>query len=156
MRFPNVALVTHTGRQVRFYVDILKDRKAVINFMYLVCSGICTPVTQYLLDARRLLGVAAKDINFYSISLTPAEHSPAALREYMEMHQIDKGWTFLTGEPCKVEPVRQGLGFLNKTPEANADITNHSSILRIGNEPLLSWRHASGKAIARMIRFELT
>ena len=52
--------------------------------------------------------------------------------------------------------MRQGLGFIDKTPEANADITNHSGMLRIGNEPLVSWGHASGKAIARMIRFELT
>ena len=91
MRFPNVALLTHTGRQVRFYDDIFKDSKVVINFMYAVCSGICAPVTQNILEARRLLGAAVKDINFYSISLTPADDSPAALREYMEMHQIDKG-----------------------------------------------------------------
>ena len=160
LRFPNVPLVTHTGQNVRFYDDILKDRKVVINFMYTVCSGICTPVTQNLLEARRLLGTDAKDIRFYSISLTPADDSPAALREYMEMQQIDEGWTFLTGEPRHVERVRQGLGFVDTTPEADADITNHSGMVRIGNEPMVSWGHASGlttgKAIARMIRFELT
>ena len=159
MYFPNVPLVTHTGRQVRFYDDLLKDRKVVINFMYTVCSGICTPVTQNILEARRLLGAAAKDINFYSISLTPASDSPAALREYMEMHQIDPGWTFLTGEPQHVERVRRGLGFVDKTPEADADITNHSGMVRVGNEPMVTWGHANGtttgKAIARMIRFEL-
>ena len=64
LRFPNVPLLTHTGRQVRFYDDLLKDRKVVINFMYTVCSGICTPVTQNLLEARRLLGADAKDISF--------------------------------------------------------------------------------------------
>ena len=100
--------------------------------------------------------MAAKDVNFYSISLTPADDSPAAVRGCMEMHQIDEGWTFLTGEPCNVGTVRQGLGFIDKTPEVNADITSHSGMLRIGNEPLVSWGHASGKAIARMIRFELT
>ena len=160
LRFPNVPLVTHTGRQVRFYDDILKDRKVVINFMYTVCSGICTPVTQNILEARRLLGAAAKDISFYSISLTPADDSPAALREYMEMHQINEGWTFLTGEPQHIERVRRGLGFIDNAPEADADITNHSGMVRIGNEPMVSWGHASGlttgKAIARMIRFELT
>ena len=160
LRFPNVPLLTHTGRQVRFYDDVLKDRKVVINFMYTVCSGICTPVTQNLLEARRLLGADAKDISFYSISLTPADDSPAALREYMEMHQIGEGWTFLTGEPRHVEQVRRGLGFVARTPEADADITNHSGMVRIGNEPMVSWGHASGttsgKAIARMIRFELT
>ena len=31
MRFPNVPLMTHTGWQVRFYDDILKDSKVVIN-----------------------------------------------------------------------------------------------------------------------------
>ena len=159
MRFPNVPLMTHAGRQVRFYDDILKGRKVVINFMYTVCSGICTPVTQNILEARRLLGADARDISFYSISLTPADDSPAALREYMEMHQIDAGWTFLTGQTQHVERIRRGLGFVDTTPEADADITNHSGMLRIGNEPMVTWGHASGlttgKAIARMIRFEL-
>ena len=159
-RFPNVPLLTHTGKEVRFYDDILKDQKVVINFMYTVCTNICTPVTQNILEAQRLLGDFGKDINFYSISLTPLDDDPATLRAYMKDQQIGKGWTFLTGKPGDIERVRKGLGFSQGNAEADADITNHAGMLRIGNERMVSWSHAqgvtSGRAIARMIRFALT
>ena len=159
-RFPNVPLLTHTGNEVRFYDDILKDQKVVINFMYTVCTNICTPVTQNILEAQRLLGDFGKDINFYSISLTPLDDDPATLRAYMKDQQIGKGWTFLTGKPGDIERVRKGLGFSQGNAEADADITNHAGMLRIGNERMVSWSHAqgvtSGRSIARMIRFALT
>lgn len=157
--FPNVDLVTHEGKDVRFYDHVLRDRKVVINFMYTVCSNICTPVTQNILEAQRLLGDLGKEIDFYSISLTPLDDDPAALRAYMKMNNIGKGWTFLTGKPQNIEQIRRGLGFSQRSAEADADISNHSGMLRIGNERLVSWGHASatttGKAVARMIRFEL-
>ena len=157
--FPNLGLVTHEGKDVRFYDHVLRDRKVVINFMYTVCSNICTPVTQNILEAQRLLGDLAKEIDFYSISLTPLQDDPAALRAYMKMNNIGNGWTFLTGKPENIEQIRRGLGFAQRSPEADADISNHSGMLRIGNERLASWGHASaittGKAVARMIRFEL-
>ena len=157
--FPNLPLVTHEGKDVRFYDHVLRDRKVVINFMYTVCSNICTPVTQNILEAQRLLGDLAKGIDFYSISLTPLDDDPAALRAYMKMNNIGRGWTFLTGKPENIEQIRRGLGFAQRSPEADADLSNHSGMLRIGNERLVSWGHASatttGKAVARMIRFEL-
>ena len=157
--FPNLPLLTHEGREVMFYDDVLKDRKVVVNVMYTGCSNICTPVTQNILEAQRLLGDFAGDIDFYSISLTPLNDDPASLRAYMSRHRIGKGWTFLTGKPENIERVRRGFGFAQTAPDADADLSNHSGMLRIGNERLVSWGHASattsGKAIARMIRFEL-
>ena len=38
--FPNVELITHTGRRVRFYDDLIFDRTVLINFMYTTCDGI--------------------------------------------------------------------------------------------------------------------
>jgi len=159
-RFPNVPLLTHTGKEVRFYDDVLKDKKVVINFFYTACTEICTPVTQNIRAAKLLLGDFAKDIHFYSISLTPISDDPVALRNYMNAHQVGNGWTFLTGKPDNIERVRRGLGFAQGSPAEDADITNHAGMLRIGNERMVSWGHASsitsGRSIARMIRFELT
>ena len=159
-RFPNVPLVTHEGKQVMFYDDVIKGKKVVINTMYTVCSNICTPVTHNIVQARTLLGDFTKDINFYSLSLTPLDDDPPALRTYMKSFGITSGWTFLTGKPENIEQVRRGLGFAQSSTAEDADISNHSGMLRIGNEPLVSWCHASAlvssRSIARMIRFELT
>lgn len=118
------------------------------------------PVTRNILEAQRLLGPIAKDIHFYSISLTPLQDDPAALRAYMAKHEIGAGWTFLTGKPANVERVRRGMGFMQGPPEEDRDISNHSGMLRLGDERMVRWSHASaitsGKAIARMIRMELT
>jgi protein SCO1/2 len=158
-RFPNVPLLTHADKEVRFYDDVLEDKKVVINFMYTVCTNICTPVTHNIREAQQLLGDFADDIHFYSISLTPLQDDPASLRNYMKDFQIGKNWTFLTGKPENVERVRQGLGFAQRDAKQDADITNHAGMVRIGNERLGSWGHASamttGKSVARMIRFEL-
>lgn len=159
--FPNVPLITHTGKTVKFYDDLVRDKKVVINLMYTVCSNICSPATRNILEARHQLGEFGKGVHFYSISLTPLEDDPAALRAYMQSFGIGAGWTFLTGSPDHVDQVRQGLGFLgrNQSPQEDADLSNHSGMLRIGNEARMGWGHASaltsGRAIARMIRFEL-
>ena len=157
---PNVPLQTHSGRTVRFYDDLVKNRKVIFNVMYTVCSNICTPATQNILAARNLLGSFAWDINFYSLSLTPLDDDPAALRAYKKLHNLPANWTFLTGKPEHVEELRRGLGFQERNPAADLDLSNHSGMLRIGNEANVTWGHASAlnpaRAIARMIRFELT
>ncbi len=37
-RFPNVVLVTHEGKNVRFYDDLLKGKIVLINFFYVTCK----------------------------------------------------------------------------------------------------------------------
>lgn len=157
---PNVPLLTHNGDEVRFYDDLIKDKKVAINFMYTVCSKICTPSTRNIVEARRLLGDMAKDIHFYSISMTPQHDEPAVLRAYMKANEIDNDWTFLTGTQKNVDFLRRALGFTSGNPVEDADISRHAGMLRIINEPMTSWGHAStvtsGKTIARMIRYEFT
>ena len=73
---PNVDLVAHTGQRVRFYDDLVKDKKVIINFMYAKCEGICVPVTANLVRVQKLLGDrVGRDIFMYSITLKPAQDS---------------------------------------------------------------------------------
>jgi protein SCO1/2 len=157
IRTPNELLVDHNGRSVRFYDDIMKNRKVVINVMYTVCSNICTPATRHLIEAQRLLGDEAKDIHFVSMSLTPLSDDPAALREYKKLHGIDERWTFLTGKVENVERVQRAMGFLSERD--TDDLLSHSGMARLCDEPNVKWTHlntmVSGKSIARMIRFEM-
>jgi hypothetical protein len=37
-RFPNVELVTHEGKTVHFYDDLIKGKLVAINFMYASCK----------------------------------------------------------------------------------------------------------------------
>jgi protein SCO1/2 len=144
---PNVPLVAHTGQRVRFYDDLVKDKKVIINFMYAKCEGICLPVTANLVRVQKLIGDrVGRDIFMYSITLKPAQDSADDLREYAEQHHVGPGWLFLTGSPPDIEHLRRALGFTYADPVEDADTSNHIGMLRYGVEPLTRWAACPGMA----------
>jgi protein SCO1/2 len=54
-----VPLVTHEGKRVRFYTDLVKDRIVFVNMMYAQCSEQCPPMTQNLRRVQEAAGGAA-------------------------------------------------------------------------------------------------
>lgn len=156
-RTPNVSLLDHNGRSLRFYDDVMKGRKVLLNVMYSVCSNVCTPATRNLIEARRLLGEQARDLHFVSMSLTPLSDTPEALREYKKLHGIDVNWTFLTGTPRNVETAQRALGFISN--DDTDDLLSHSAMARLCDERQQRWTHVNTmlapRSIARMVRFEL-
>ncbi|SMP58294.1 SCO family protein [Noviherbaspirillum suwonense] len=138
--FPNTVLQTHDGRKVRFYDDLLKGKLVVINMMYTVCTGVCPANTASLKAVQQALGPrVGRDIFMYSLSLRPEFDSPEALRDYVRQYDIGPGWTFLTGAPQDMEVLRRKLGFYDSDPVADADISNHTGVVRIGNLPAERW-----------------
>ena len=147
-------------RTVRFYEDLVKDKKVVINFVYTRCQGICVPVTANLVRVQKLLGDrVGRDIFFYSITLKPEEDTPEALEKYAALHGVGPGWLFLTGKPEDVELLRKKLGFTYADPLEDANKANHVGMLRLGNEPYLRWAACPGQAhpawIAKSILLEM-
>ena len=157
--FPDVELITHEGKTVRLYSDLIKDRKVVMNMMYTRCQGICSPVTANLTNVQKLLKRhAGRDFYFYSFSLKPDEDSPAALKAFAKRHGVRKGWLFLTGTPETMDVVRRSLGFVYNDPVEDADKSRHVGVLRIGDEAGARWGTCPGRAnpkhIARSIAEE--
>ena len=154
--FPDVVLTTHEGKKVRLYEDLVKDRCVMINFMYAHCKGICSPITANLRRVQSILGDrVGRDIFMYSFTLKPDEDSPEALAGYVKERRIGPGWTFLTGAPDDIERVRQAFGFVDRDPVADADKTNHTGMVRYGNEGRQLWAAFPGMskpdAIAKSI-----
>lgn len=149
---PNVELTSHDGRRVRFYDDLVKDKKVLVHFMYAECEGICVPVTANLVRVQRMLGDrVGRDIFFYSITLQPEKDSPETLRHYAQMHGVGPGWLFLTGRPSDVELLRRSLGFVYADPAEDADKNNHIGMVRYGVEPTMRWGATPGMANPRHI-----
>jgi protein SCO1 len=157
---PNVPLLDHNGRALRFYDHIMKDRKVLLNVMYTVCSNICSPATRNLMEARELLGPLARDLHFVSLTLTPLSDPPQALREFKQRHGIGEGWVFLTGLPQNVEPVLRAQGFVDPDADEGEGLLNHSGMARLSDERQMRWTHLNAmlepRSIARMIRFALS
>jgi len=159
---PNVELTAHTGRRLRFYDDLVKDKKVIINFMYVRCEGICSPVTMNLARVQKLLGDRpGRSIFTYSITLKPQEDSVNDLRAYADEHApgAAPGWLFLTGAPDDVERLRRALGFTYADPTEDADTSNHIGMLRYGVEAQTWWGACPGMGnpehIARSILWDL-
>lgn len=146
--FPNVPLVTHEGKSVRFYDDLLKGKIVVLNLMYADCTSLCPRITSNLLAAQRILTQRVRqDIFFYSMTIKPAEDTPAKLKAYAAMHHVERNWLFLTGKPADLELLRQKLGWADANPEKDRrDKSLHSGMVRYGNEPLSQWSSIQGSA----------
>jgi protein SCO1/2 len=139
-RFANVEVLTHDGRAVRFYDDLIRGKLVVINMMYARCEGICPKSTANLLQVQRALGErVGRDIFMYSLTLTPEHDTPEVLSEYVEERGIGPGWVFLTGRATDLELLRRQLGFFDQNPSVDSDRSQHTGMVRIGNEPYDRW-----------------
>lgn len=155
--FPDVPLVTHHGKPVRFYSDLLKDKIVAINMMYADCDGVCPTITMNIARAQKLLRARTRhDVFIYSITVKPEEDTPAKLKSYAEMHGADGNWLFLTGRPDDVELLRLKLGFADLRPEVDRDKAQHSGVIRYGNEPLSLWGACPGSAKPEWIAEEIS
>jgi protein SCO1 len=131
--FPDVELVTQDGRKVKFYADLVKGRRVVVNFIYTSCPRVCGLMTANLARVQRELGDrVGKDIHFYSISLQPESDTPAKLAEYAAAYKAGPGWTFLTGRKEDVALLRKKFGDM-------APVEEHAPRVNIGDDPTGSW-----------------
>jgi protein SCO1/2 len=150
--FPNVEATAHTGQKLRFYDDLLKDRMVLVNFTYATCDGLCPIVTQNLKKVYALLGDrVGRDIFMYSITLRPSVDTVDVLREHVEMHAMGPGWLYLHMRPDDLLAVRRRFGAVDPDPVIDADYTQHSAILHLGNVPLERWIGCPGEARAEWI-----
>lgn len=141
--FGNARLLTHEGKEVRFYDDLLNGKLVVVNMMYTTCTGTCPANTAAMKALQQALGArVGRDVVMYSLSLRPAFDTPAALRDYARLYQTGPGWTFLTGKPDEVDTIRRKLGFYDSNPAFDADLGRHTGMLRIGNLRASRWSMA--------------
>jgi protein SCO1/2 len=61
------------------------------------------------------------------------------LRAARKEYGAGPGWTFLTGSEDAVEDVRRSLGLFDPDPKVDADRSQHSGLLVMGNDPLGRW-----------------
>jgi protein SCO1 len=145
LNLPNVPLLTHEGKQVKFYDDLIKDKIVTLNFFYTKCDEICPAVTANLVTVQKLLGAdVGKKIFMYSFTLKPEEDDVQAIKAYRELFHARPGWTFLTGKPADLEKIRRGIGFQYPDPAIDKDKSQHIGNVRYGNEPLMLWAACPG------------
>lgn len=136
--FTNTPFVTHEGKTVRFFDDLIKGKRVIINFIFTSCGDSCPLETARLTQVKKILGDhMGKDIFFYSFTVDPDNDTPGELKKYAETFQAGPGWLFLTGKKRDLELVRRKLG--QAAAAGQNQITDHSTSLMIGNEATGEW-----------------
>jgi protein SCO1 len=149
---PNIPMITHEGKQVRFYDDLIKNKVVSLNFFFAKCDEICPLVLANLTKVQKLLGdQLGRDIFMYSFTLKPEEDTVEVIKHHHDMYGARPGWTFLTADPKDMEKLRVAIGFTYPDPVIDKDTTQHIGNIRYGNEPLMMWSACPGMAHAKWI-----
>ena len=136
--FSNLPVVTHEGKTLRFYDDLIKGKIVVINFIYTTCPDICSLSTARMALVVKWLGErVGRDIFIYSISLDPGRDTPEVLKKYAKAFSAGPGWLFLTGKPKDIHLIRWKLGERSRT------LSEHRSDMVLGNDATGEWRRIS-------------
>jgi len=152
LHLPNVPLITHEGKHVRFYDNLVKDKIVTMNFFFANCDEICPRVTENLAKVQNLFGdQLGRKIFMYSFTLKPEEDTVDVIKHYRSMYGAKPGWTFLTGKPEDLDKIRRGIGFSYPDPAIDKDKTQHIGNIRYGNEPLMLWAACPGMAHAQWV-----
>jgi protein SCO1/2 len=149
---PNLPLISHEGKHMLFYDDLIKNKSVTLNFFFANCDEICPLVTANLARVQKLLGdQVGRDIHMYSFTLKPEEDTVQVIREYRKKYGAQPGWTFFTAKPQDMETLRRAIGFSYPDPAIDRDKTQHIGNVRYGNEPLMLWSACPGMAQAKWI-----
>jgi protein SCO1/2 len=127
---PDFTLTTHADRTLR--LSDLKGQVLVVSFIFTTCNGTCPATTHRLAQVQQALkdrGVGTDGgVRFLSVTLDPARDTPAVLRRYMQLYDIDDaGWIFLTGAPDQVRRVWEDWGMWAR-PADNAQLDHPSRV----------------------------
>jgi protein SCO1/2 len=136
--FPNTELITHEGKTVKFFDDLIEDKVVAINFIYTSCPDVCPLETAQLTRVQKILGDRiGKDVHFYSITIDPEHDTPEVLAEYRE--RFGAKWTFLTGDKEEIKDLRRKLGLYVEGIDIGPNKNNHNVSMIIGNQKTGRW-----------------
>lgn len=150
--FPNPRLITHEGKTVRFYDDLVHGRVVMLNFAYTHCDGKCPKSAVQLVAAQRTLAERfGQSVTLLTLSLDPERDTPEAMRAYIEAHGGGPNWVWLTGRKDDIEAIRRFVGVVERDPVLDADRSRHTSLVLIGNDRAGRWSALSALVSPKQI-----
>jgi protein SCO1/2 len=129
---PDFALTDTAGRSVT--MEQFRGKVVFVSFVFTTCSGSCPATTARLAKVQEAI---ARDANlrdkvvFLSITLDPERDTPARMRDYMQLYEIDAAnWRFLTGPKVVVHRVIADWGMWSR-PAANGQLDHPSRVFLV-------------------------
>jgi protein SCO1/2 len=132
--FSDLPLLTHDGREVRFFSDLLQDHVVLISSFYTHCKGVSPRQNQVLLRLQEMLGESlGREVFIISITVDPERDTVETLKEYVKEFDPHPGWIFLTGKSENIDWVNHRLG------QYLEDLEDHKGIYLAGNVGTTLW-----------------
>ncbi len=109
-----------------FRLSQLRGEVVLVSFIFTACNGTCPATTLRMSQVSQAL--TDKKVHLVSITLDPKRDTPAVLREYMRLYDVDpKRWTFLTGTPKEIDRVLSDWGMWVR-PTAGGSLDHPSRV----------------------------
>lgn len=135
--FPDVEAMDQDGRPLRFYSDLIKGKKVIVNFIFTSCTYICPLQGANFSKLQAALGDRlGEDVSLVSVSIDPLTDTPQRLKTWGERFGRRAGWTFVTGKKTEMDTLLRAL-----TGDPSG-VTEHSAIAFVGNYDLGVWIRA--------------
>ncbi len=140
-RLPDCEVLNQRGEQRRLVSDLIAGQRVMIGFIYTNCRGICPRTTEHMAEASRVLQRRGVAFRMLSISVDPAQYRPADLALYAEINGADAfpHWDFVVASPADTLALRRALKLVDPNPARDAEISNHSGLLILGNDRTDRW-----------------
>ena len=105
---PDFTLTDQFGKRVS--LSSLRGKAVVIAFNDPECTTICPLTTTALLQAKKLLGPAASQVDLLGIGANPEATEVKFVRAYSKAHDMLHKWRFLTGSLPQLKRVWRAYG----------------------------------------------
>jgi cytochrome oxidase Cu insertion factor (SCO1/SenC/PrrC family) len=100
---PNFQLRDQLGRKTS--LAQFRGKVVLIAFVDSQCTTICPLTTESMVEALRLLGPAAADVQLLGINANPLALKVSDVASYTRAHQMQGRWRFLTGSLPQLKQV---------------------------------------------------
>lgn len=105
---PAFTLTDQFGRSVS--LSDFRGKAVILSFNDPQCTTICPLTTTALLEAKKLLGPAAADVQLLGVGANPEATEVKWVRDYSQAHRMMQKWLFLTGSLPRLKRVWSAYG----------------------------------------------
>ncbi len=133
---PDAVLTDQNGQSVHF-LELVKDRIVVVNFIFTSCTTVCSPMGANFAALQQKLG-DRDGVRLISVSIDPTTDTPQRLKSWSERFHARPGWTLLTGPKNDVDALLKALGVY--TPNR----FSHAPVALVGRDAAGPWERVNG------------
>lgn len=139
-RIPDVAVIDSGGKPRRLAQSLDGADAVMLNFVFTTCSTICSTQTAVLAEFQRRLLAAGKRARFVTVTIDPDNDTPERLAAFARQFDIQRDWSFFTGEFDDLIRVQQAFDVYRGAKAAHPPVV----LLKRANES--NWVRIEGMA----------